>query len=220
MSQTRPVIHIVDDDMSFRTAVGRLIEASGFRIAAYGSGDDILAHLPGSEPGCILLDLQMPGLSGSELQGRLAERAPLLPIIFLTGQGNIAASVRAIKAGAEDFLEKPASGKALLDAIERALLQFEKRRIEHDRIDTLRGLVRSLTPRESQVFDLVVRGKRNKQIAYALSTSERTVKAHRHSVMEKLGVGSLAEAVSIAEQFGLVGSGVQSARRQNNGTSP
>ena len=220
MSPVEPIIHIVDDDKSFRTAVGRVMEASGFRVASYGSGDEILAHLPSSEPGCILLDLQMPGLSGSELQDRLAEKAPLLPIIFLTGQGNIEASVRAIKAGAEDFLEKPASRKALLEAVERALLLYEKRRMEHDRIHALQALVASLTPRESQVFDLIIRGKRNKQIAYELSTSERTVKAHRHSIMEKLGVHSLAEAVSIAERLGLVDLGAQPMRRQKNGVSP
>jgi FixJ family two-component response regulator len=220
MSAVGPIIHIVDDDKSFRTAVGRLLEASGFRVASYESGDEILAHLPSSDPGCILLDLQMPGLSGSELQDRLAEKAPLLPIIFLTGQGNIEASVRAIKAGAEDFLEKPASRDALLEAVERALLQFEKRRHEHDRVHALRALVASLTPRESQVFGLIVRGKRNKQIAYDLSTSERTVKAHRHSIMEKLGVGSLAEAVTIAERLGLVGSGAEPMRRQKSGASP
>jgi FixJ family two-component response regulator len=200
----RPIIHIVDDDKSFRTAVGRMIEASGFRIASYGSGDDILARLPNSEAGCILLDLQMPGLSGPELQGRLAEKAPLLPIVFLTGQGSIEASVRAIKAGAEDFLEKPASGKSLLEAVERALLENEKRRTEHDRAHRLQALVASLTPRESQVFGQIVRGKPNKQIAYTLGTSERTVKAHRHKIMEKLGVRSLAEAVSIAERLGLL----------------
>jgi FixJ family two-component response regulator len=209
MSQVRPIIHIVDDDRSFRTAVGRLIEASGFRVASYQSGDDILAHLPSSEPGCILLDLQMPGLSGPELQDRLAEKAPLLPIVFLTGHGDIEASVRAMKAGAEDFLEKRASGKSVLEAIERALIQFEKRRLEHDRVHALEALVANLTPRESQVFGLIVRGNRNKQIAYALSASERTVKAHRHSIMEKLGVRSLAEAVSIAERLGLLDLGAE-----------
>ena len=107
--------------------------------------------------------------------------------MFLTGHGDISTSVRAIKAGAEDFLEKPASGKDLLEAIERALLQNEKWRAEHDRIHALQALVASLTPRESQVFDMIVRGKRNKQVAFALGTSERTVKAHRHAVMEKLG---------------------------------
>jgi FixJ family two-component response regulator len=216
----KPIVHIVDDDKSFRTAVGRLIEASGFRIASYESGDEILARLPNSEPGCILLDLQMPGLSGAELQDRLAEKAPLLPIVFLTGHGDISTSVRAIKAGAEDFLEKPASGKALLEVIERALLQNEKRRAEHDQVHALRSLVARLTRRESQVFDLMVRGKRNKQIAYELSTSERTVKAHRHNVMEKLAVGSLAEAVSIAERLGLVDSARSPMRRQKSGAAP
>jgi FixJ family two-component response regulator len=190
------------------------MEASGFRVASYESGDEILAHLHSSELGCILLDLQMPGVSGSELQDRLMETTPLLPIVFLTGHGDIGAGVRAIKAGAEDFLEKSASSKAVLEAVGRALLQYEKRRMEHDRVHTLQALVASLTPRESQVFGLIVRGKRNKQIAYALSTSERTVKAHRHNIMEKLGVNSLAEAVSIAERLGLVDSGVQPIRRQ------
>ncbi|WP_457302250.1 response regulator transcription factor [Phyllobacterium sp. P5_D12] len=198
-----PVIHIVDDDNSFRTAVGRLIASYGFQVAFYESGDQFLTRLPTPEPGCILLDLQLPGLSGAALQERLAETAPLLPIIYLTGEGNIQAGVRAIKAGAEDFLEKPASGEALKEAIDRALLQFEKRQLEHDRVHALEALVASLTPRESEVFRLMVRGNRNKQIAYAISTSERTVKAHRHCVMEKLGAKSLAEAVSIAERMGL-----------------
>jgi FixJ family two-component response regulator len=199
-----PIIHIVDDDDSFRTALGRLIASYGFRVAFYESGDQFLTALPTPEPGCIVLDLQLPGLSGSALQERLAETAPLLPIIYLTGEGNIQAGVRAIKAGAEDFLEKPASGEALKEAIDRALLQNERRRAEHDRVHALEALVASLTPRESEVFCQMVRGKRNKQIAYAISTSERTVKAHRHCVMEKLGAKSLAEAVSIAERMGLL----------------
>ncbi|MBB4290742.1 FixJ family two-component response regulator [Rhizobium leguminosarum] len=197
-----PIIHIVDDDQSFRTAIGRMIEASGFRVALYESGEQFLAHLPNAGPGCILLDLQLPGLSGSDLQSRLAETVPLLPIIYLTGEGDIQASVRAIKAGAEDFLEKPASGKTVVEAIDRALLQYERRRMAYDRIHTFETLLANLTPREAQVFDLIVRGKLNKQIAYALGTSERTVKAHRHCVMEKLGARSLAEAVSIAERMG------------------
>ncbi|WP_271899329.1 response regulator transcription factor [Candidatus Phyllobacterium onerii] len=199
-----PIIHIVDDDDSFRTALGRLIASYGFRVAFYESGDQFLTALPTPEPGCIVLDLQLPGLSGSALQERLAETAPLLPIIYLTGEGNIRAGVRAIKAGAEDFLEKPASGEALKEAIDRALLQNERRRAEYDRVHALEALVASLTPRESEVFCQMVRGKRNKQIAYAISTSERTVKAHRHCVMEKLGAKSLAEAVSIAERMGLL----------------
>ncbi|MBZ9655055.1 response regulator [Phyllobacterium sp. 2063] len=204
MVEVQPVVHIVDDDTSFLTAVGRLVAASGFRVALYESGDKILAALPNVEPGCILLDLQLPGLSGLELQQHLAQKAPLLPIIYLTGQGDIKASVMAMKAGAEDFLEKPVAGKTLLAAIERALHQYEKRQVEQDRIHKLQVRVASLTPREAQVFDLIVRGKLNKQIAYVLGTSERTVKAHRHCVMEKLGVHSLAEAVLIAEKMGRI----------------
>ncbi len=198
-----PTIHIVDDDRSFRVSIGRLIEASGYRSAIYESGDDILARLSGSEPGCILLDLQMPGLNGLELQGRLAEKAPLLPILFLSGVGSIEATVRAMKAGAEDFLEKPVSRERLLEAINRALVRYEEQRSSNAQALMLQALVASLTPREYQVFALAVRGKRNKQIAFELGTSERTIKAHRHSVMEKLGVTSLAEAVSIADRLGL-----------------
>ena len=204
MSPVDPIIHIVDDDRSFRKAVERLMETSGFRVISYDSGEEILARLPSPEPGCILLDLQMPGLNGLELQGRLAASAPLLPIVFLTGHGDIESTVRAIKAGADDFLEKSASSTALLEAVRRALSRYQDRRIEHDRLETLRARIAGLTLRESQVFGLIVRGKRNKQIAFDLKTSERTIKAHRHNIMAKLGVHSLAEAVSIAERAGLL----------------
>ncbi|MDT4841655.1 Transcriptional regulatory protein FixJ [compost metagenome] len=208
-----PVVHIVDDDQSFRTALGRLLSVSGFRVALYESGDQFLAQFPDCEYGCVLLDLGLPGLSGLELQDRLAEKAPLLPIVFLTGQGDIRTSVRAMKAGAEDFLEKPAPKEALLEAVERALHRCETRRLEQDRIDGLRARLVNLTPREREVFGLIVRGKLNKQIAYALGTSERTVKAHRHNVMEKLGARSLAETVSIAERLGLVDATADPLRR-------
>jgi FixJ family two-component response regulator len=197
-------VHIVDDDTSFRTALGRLVETYGFCVSCYGSGEEFLARLPESETGCILLDLRMPGLSGPELQERLAQATPLLPIVFLTGQGTIAAGVKAMKAGAEDFLEKPVSSKILRDVIDHALAQNEKRRAGRDQIQALRAKVSNLTPRETQVFDLVVRGRRNKQVAFDLNTSERTIKAHRHSIMEKLGVTSFAEMVSIAERLGRV----------------
>jgi FixJ family two-component response regulator len=197
-------IHIIDDDKSFRTALGRLVQTYGFVANCYESGEDFLARLPTSEAGCILLDLRMPGLSGPALQERLAETVPLLPVVFLTGQGTIAASVSAMKAGADDFLEKPVSSEILRDVIEHAFAQNEKRRAGRDEIQALRAKVSSLTPRETQVFDLVVRGRRNKQIAYELQTSERTVKAHRHRIVEKLDATSLAEMVSIAERLGLV----------------
>jgi FixJ family two-component response regulator len=199
-----PTVHIIDDDKSFRTALGRLVETYGFGTNCYESGEDFLLRLPDSKAGCILLDLRMPGLSGPELQERLTDAAPLLPIVFLTGQGTIAAGVQAMKAGAEDFLEKPVSSKTLRGVIDHALAQNEKRRAGHDMMQSLRAKVSSLTPRESQVFDGVVRGKRNKQIAFDLDTSERTVKAHRHSIMEKLGATSLAEMVSLAERLGRI----------------
>ncbi|MFQ6162846.1 response regulator transcription factor [Sinorhizobium meliloti] len=204
MNRLESIVHIIDDDQSFRTAVGRLLSASGFRVAVYESADQFLAQLPDCEHGCVLLDLDLPGLSGLELQKRLAEKAPLLPIVFLTGQGNVRASVQAMKAGAEDFLEKPTPREALLEAVERALRRCETRRLERDRIHALRARLAELTPREFEVFGLIVRGRLNKQIAHALGTSERTVKAHRHNVMEKLGARSLAETVSIAERLGLV----------------
>jgi FixJ family two-component response regulator len=199
-----PFIHIIDDDTSFRTALGRLVETYGFRVCGFESGEDFLARLPKSEAGCILLDLHMPGLSGPELHERLALAVPLLPIVFLTGQGTIAASVQAMKAGAEDFLEKPISSQILREVIERALAKNEKRRAGHDQIQALQAKVSNLTPREIQVFDLVVCGKRNRQIASELKKTERTIKAHRHNIMEKLGVASLAEMVSIAERLGRV----------------
>jgi FixJ family two-component response regulator len=143
----------------------------------------------------------MPGLNGLDLQARLMERGSTLPIIFLTGHGDIPMSVRAIKAGAEDFLSKPVSKKTLLDAIRRALAQNANARERNTRLHSLRALVKALTPRQREVFALVVAGKLNKQIAHELGTSERTIKAHRQEVMRKLKVRSLVEAVSIAEQL-------------------
>jgi RNA polymerase sigma factor (sigma-70 family) len=199
-----PLVHIVDDDAAFRTAIARVLQASGYRVALYESGDRLLEGVPGSEPGCILLDIRMTGLGGLELQDRLHERGIILPIVFLTGYGDIPMSVRAIKAGAEDFLSKPVPKEVLLAAVERALARYQEAHERHNRLASLRALVDTLTPRESEVFALVVRGKLNKQIAYQLGTSERTIKAHRHSIMEKLRVQSVAEAVSIAERLGML----------------
>lgn len=146
----------------------------------------------------------MPGVSGTELQDRLAERAPLLPVVFLSGNGDIPTSVRAIRAGAEDFLTKPVGKDRLIAAIERAVADYAAKRERFRRMNRLRELVSTLTPRERQLFELVVHGKLNKQIAFELGTSERTVKAHRLKVMEKLCVSSLAELVSAAERLGMV----------------
>jgi FixJ family two-component response regulator len=195
---------VVDDDESFRTAVGRLLRALGFEVALYESADRLLENPPSARRGCILLDLQMSGLTGLQLQDRLAQMGNLLPIIFLTGHGDIPTSVRAIRAGAEDFLSKPVTKTTLLEAVQRALRHCDETLEKHGRLGALQALVATLTPRERDVFALIVRGKLNKQVAHSLGTSERTVKAHRHSIMQKLQVRSLAEAVSIAERLGML----------------
>jgi FixJ family two-component response regulator len=199
-------IHVVDDDHSFRTAMERRLKLAGYQVATYPSALQLLERLPEeNEPGCILLDVRIPGLSGPELQGRLNELGSTLPIVFLTGHADTSTTVLAIKAGAEDFLTKPVESEKLLGAIERALTRHATVRSERHRIDEMRALVAVLTPRERQVFGLVVRGRPNKQIAHELGTTERTIKAHRHQVMEKMKVQSLAELVSIAERLALLG---------------
>ena len=204
MTSVTPVVHVVDDEAPFRRAVARLLRASGYQAELYDSGEQFLECRPVTEPGCILLDLRMAGIGGLEVQARLSKQGSILPIIFLTAHGDIPGSVRAIKAGAEDFLSKPISKAALLTALDRALIRYEERRQRRDRLDNLRALVATLTPRESAVFALVIRGKLNKQIAHELGASVRTIKAHRHVAMEKLKVRSLAEAVLIGEQLGVV----------------
>jgi FixJ family two-component response regulator len=211
----QPLIHVVDDDQSFRTAVGRMLRMAGFDVALYESADELLAKPLRADRGCILLDVQMVGLDGLELQSRLGRLGNALPIIFLTGHGDIPTSVRAIKAGADDFLAKPVSTVTLREAIQHALERYDATREQHHQLDVLRARVATLTPRESEVFDLVVRGNLNKQIAHKLGTSERTIKAHRHSVMEKLQVRSAAEAASIAERLGMLTP--VSVRRNSNG---
>jgi FixJ family two-component response regulator len=204
-----PLIHLVDDDRPFQAAVERLLAASGYRTRAYGSAEELLISDPDDDAeSCILVDVQMPGLSGPELQERLSERGSRVPVIFLTGHGDIATSVRTIKAGAEDFLTKPVPQDVLLQAIDRAVARCRLARVQEDWRERQNLHLTSLTPREREVFDLVVQGKLNKQIAYALGTTERTIKAHRHKVMEKMEVRSLAELVSCAERLGLAGRAV------------
>ena len=199
-------IHIVDDDDSFRVAIERRLKLSGYQVATYPSAQQLLDRLPDdNEAACILLDVRIPGLSGPELQGRLNELGSTLPIVFLTGYADTATTVRTIKAGAEDFLTKPVESEQLIAAIDRALARHASTRGDRNRLEQMRELVAALTPRERQVFDLVVRGRLNKQIAHELGATERTIKAHRHQVMEKMKVRSLAELVSIAERIGVLG---------------
>ena len=207
------LVHVIDDDASYRTAVERRLRSAGYDVETYSLAQQLLDRLPdGETPGCILLDVQMPGLSGLELQNRLIERGSILPIVFVTGYADTPTTVRAIKAGAEDFLTKPASSEQLIDAIERAMARYEAARRQRSEFNSLCGLVATLTPRERQVFNLIVRGKINKQIAHELGTTERTVKAHRHQVMEKMQVHSLAELVSNAERLGVLDPGRDSSR--------
>jgi len=200
------LVHVVDDDASFRTAVERRLKKAGYEVAIYPSAQDLLDRLPGeSEPACILLDVRIPGLSGPELQDRLSELGSTLPIVFLTGYADVQTTVRTIKAGAEDFLTKPVSSEDLLAAVERALARQLAARGRRDKLDTVRAHIAMLTPREREVFQLIVRGNTNKQVGNVLGATERTIKAHRHRVMEKMQVQSLAELVSLAERAGILG---------------
>jgi FixJ family two-component response regulator len=204
MTTGGPVIHIVDDDASFRTAISRVLNASGYEVTAYESAACFLRDIENASPGCILLDVQMPALGGLQLQEELARLSHGWPIIFMTGYGDIPTSVRAIKAGAEDFLTKPISRETLQEAIQRALVRHTVQQRSQNQLNSFKTLISTLTPRENEVFALMVRGKLNKQIAHLLGTSERTVKAHRRMVMNKLHVQSFAEAVSLAERAGLL----------------
>ena len=198
------VVHVVDDDPSFRAAISKLLQKAGYEVTTYISARQMLERLPDeSGPSCVLLDVQIPGLTGPELQGRLAERGFTLPIIFLTGHGDIPTTVQTIKAGAEDFLTKPVTKDRLVSAIERAVARHQATREQRDRLHIHRALIATLTPREREVFDLVVQGRMNKQIAHELGASIRTIKAHRQRVMEKMHVQTLAELVSLAERLGI-----------------
>jgi FixJ family two-component response regulator len=203
-TESASVIHVVDDDPSFRSAISRLLRVSGYEVAEYESATLFLAASETARPGCILLDVQMPALGGLELQEEMANLSPGWPIIFMTAHGDIPTSVRAIKAGADDFLSKPVSRETLLAAIERALARHAVERQSRDQLNALKLLISTLTPREDEVFALMVRGKLNKQIAFQLGTSERTIKAHRQRIMDKLRAHSFAEAVAIAERVGLL----------------
>jgi FixJ family two-component response regulator len=197
------LVHVVDDDASFRTAIERRLKHAGYEVETYSSAQHLLDRLFGVErPGCILLDVQMPGLSGLELQNRLVELGSILPIVFVTGHSDIPTTVRAIKAGAEDFLTKPIPSEQMLAAIERAMARYDRARSQRSELNSFRAHVATLTPRERQVFNLMVRGMINKKIAGALGTTERTVKAHRHEVMEKMQADSLAQLVSSAVRLG------------------
>jgi FixJ family two-component response regulator len=199
-----PLIHVIDDDPSLRVALSRLLTASGYRVALYESAGKFLEGSVIDRPSCILLDVSMPDLDGLQLLEQLNEANDRLPIIFLTGNGNIPMSVRAIKAGAEDFLAKPVQKEDLLCAIESALANCRKLYIQREQIQKLECSIKQLTIREQEVFNLLILGMLNKQVGFALGMTERTVKAHRRRITEKLGVKSIAEMVLIATRLGLL----------------
>ncbi len=198
MAHSGPVIHVIDDDASIRQAIGRLLDAAGFEVRQYESAGEFLLSGPGESPGCLLLDIRMPGPSGMDLQRALLQRGESLPVVFLTGFGDIPSSVLAIKRGAVDFLTKPFERDALLGAVHAALeVDAARRECNRGRSDLEHDFA-TLTARERQVFALVAEGRLNKQIASSLNTCERTVKAHRAHVMEKLHARSVADLVHIA----------------------
>jgi len=194
---------VVDDDAGMRTGLCRLLDAAGYDARGYAGAGDFLLAGPGDAPGCLILDLKMPGPGGLELQEALAKRGDAPPVVFLTGHGDVASSVRALKSGASDFLEKPVKREVLLAAVESALAQDAARRAERDELRTLRERYDALTPREREVLAQVVAGKLNKQIAFDIGAAERTVKAHRAQVMEKMQVASLADLVRAASRLAL-----------------
>jgi len=202
MTDTDPIVFIVDDDDSVRKALTRLIKSVDLNVETFASADDFLKRESHNGPACLVLDIRMPGLSGLDLQDELVAAGLTLPIIFISAHGSIPLSVRAMKAGAVDFIEKPFEDQSLLDAINQSLKKDRRAKLEQAEVREIQRRVDSLTPRELQVFALVVSGKLNKQIAFELGTTERTIKAHRARVMKKMQAKSLADLIRLAEKVG------------------
>ena len=198
-----PLIAIVDDDPSVREGLSSLIRSAGLKVETFESAQDFLARPAVEAPSCLVLDLQLPGLSGLDLQKRMAEVGLEIPIVFLTGHGNIPASVQAMKAGAVEFLTKPFDDEELLRAIQEAIERDRRTRQQHEDIRRLRDRYESLTAREQEVMQQVVSGLLNKQIAAELNITEFTVKIHRGRVMRKMHADSLADLVRMGENLGI-----------------
>jgi FixJ family two-component response regulator len=203
MSEPQSVVFIVDDDADLRKALDSLIRSVGLPVQGFGSAQEFLQATHPEVPSCLILDIRLPGISGLEFQRKLAEANNLIPIIFITGHGDIPMSVRAMKAGAIEFLPKPFRHQDLLDAIHFAIERDAARRCHEAELDKLRDRLEWLTPREREVLPLVVSGLPNKQIAAKIGTSETTVKVHRSQLMRKVGADSLPELVRIAERMGI-----------------
>lgn len=192
------LVHLVDDDEAIRRSVGFMLKTSGFHVRTYESGVELLKAAPNLEPGCVLLDIRMPAMDGLEVQAALRDKGVTLPVIIMTGHGDVSLAVQAMKAGAVDFIEKPFEKAVLLSAIEHGVERLKKSAANLDRADEAAVRLQALTPREREVLDGLAKGLPNKTIAYDLGISPRTVEIHRANVMSKLGVRSLSEALRIA----------------------
>jgi RNA polymerase sigma factor (sigma-70 family) len=201
VTETKPTIFIVDDDPSVRQSTELLLKSMGFNVKTFVSAQDFLKANLQEDLGCLILDVRMPGMSGLDLQEKLVSLKTPLPVIFITGHGTVPMSVRAMKAGAVDFLQKPFEEQDLLDAINRAITRQRERKSKKDEADKLQQRLKALTAREYEVFSLLVTGMANKEIAHKLGASERTVKAHRAQIMEKMNAGSLADLIRFAEKL-------------------
>lgn len=199
-----PVVFLVDDDASVRRGLTRLLESAGYAVEAFASAPEFLAREPYSGPCCLVLDVRMPGLTGLDLQETLAAAGRRMAIVFVTGHVDVPMSVRAMKEGAVDLLTKPVDAKDLMEAIQRAVAKDVRDRGEEDRTAEIQERVKLLTPRETEVFALVVTGMLNKQIAFNLGIVEKTVKVHRARVMEKMRARSVAELVRLADRVGVI----------------
>jgi FixJ family two-component response regulator len=202
--ETEATVFIVDDDAPLRESLRNLIRSVGLRVELFASAQEFLQSRQPDAPSCLVLDVRMPGLSGLDLQKQTSEAGLEIPIIFITGHGDVPMTVRAMKAGAVEFLTKPFRDQDLLDAIQQALERSRKAREQQAATKQLRQRFALLTPREREVMERVVAGLLNKQIGAELGTSETTVKIHRHQVMEKMGAGSLPELVRMADRLGII----------------
>ncbi len=203
MAEEAPIVFVVDDDSAARAAVKSLLDSVGLRVETFGSPREFLDYARPDAPACMVLDVRLPGVSGLDFQRELAARKIAIPIIFITGHGDIPMTVEAMKAGAVEFLTKPFRGQVLLDAIQKALERDRGVRAEESQARELRALEATLTPREREVLQYVISGLLNKQIAAALGTSERTVKIHRGQAMRKMGADSLPDLVRMAGRLGI-----------------
>jgi len=203
MKEEKPIVIIVDDDSAMRTMIARLLDSVGLKSISFSAPEEFLRTSPPDDPACVVLDVQMPGLSGLDLQRELAKAEHQLPIVFMTGHGDIPMTVQAMKEGAVAFLTKPFRNQDLIDAVRQALNVDREARKQRDQLASLRKRYESLTAREREVFALVATGLLNKQIALQLGTTERTVKAHRGVMVQKMEADSVADLVRMADKLGV-----------------